>query len=203
MDLADTGAEVTAVSGWTVAKVAPTVYSFFVSGVERLSSTFAATVQPDNSTGDVASCVAGSAGTPDLLTGTFAAGVWTASMKVIAVTLGGTQDGNLRFRIFKSNAAFSVFTELTSGGIDCGVVTNLAVGTAQASSGSTGSIGPFTFTNEVVWLQLGWKITGAGGSNTCDVLFRKGTAITLVTPNFTAGGAAEVIPDLVMARRRH
>lgn len=186
--VADTGAEATTASGWTVAKVAPTVYSYLVSGVERISSTFGATVQPDGVTGDTASLIAGGIGTPDLLTGTFDAGVWTPTMKAIAVTAGGTQDGSLRFRIFKCNSALTVFTELTSGGIDCGVVTNLAVGTAQASSGATGSIGPFTFTNEAVVLQLGWKITGAGGANGCDVLLRKGTGITLVTPNFTASG---------------
>lgn len=180
------GSETTSATGWTVAKTAPTVYSRESLGTERAASTFAATAEPSG-TPNLATLTDGEVTDP--LSGTFSAGVWTATLKVIAVTSGGDQDGNLRFRIWKCNATLTTFTELTSGVIDGGTVTNLATTLAQTSAGATASIGPFTLTNECIYLQLAWKITGAGGATNRDVLLRKGPGITLVTPNFTATAA--------------
>lgn len=190
----DPGAESTTATGWTVAKVAPTVYSEINPGVEQASGTFAAPVLPDGTFGDLISTSS--------FTGVFDAGVWTATMKVIAVTSGGDQDGALMFRLGKYDATLTTFTQLTSAVVTCGTVTNLTTAAAQTSAGSTPSIGPFTLTNEFLSIAIAWKITGAGGANTRDVLMRKATGITLVTPNFTAAAAATSdAPGLINERR--
>lgn len=189
LTLTDPGAESSTVTGWTVAKIAPTAYSEISPGTKQVSGSFTSTAVPP-------AAFAGDLITDAALNGTFAAGVWTAAMKVIAVVSGGDQDGNLRFRLWKTTLfnGSGVSTELTSGAIECGTVTNLTTAAAQASSGSTASIGPFTLTNEFLVLALAWKITGAGGANTRDVVMRKGTGITLVTPNFTAAAAGVMPP---------
>lgn len=193
----DPGAESTTNTGWTVAKVAPTAYAYMVVNTKRASSAFGAAVEPETSGGVRA--FDGYWSSP--LTGTFDAGIYVATMKVIAVGSGGDQDGNLRFLLYRAaDIVNGPFTQLFATAVDGGAVTNLATATAQASSGSSASIGPFTFANESLGIYLGWKITGAGGATTRDVLLRKGTPCTLVTPNFTAaGGAAK---SLVYADRR-
>lgn len=192
----DPGTEATSSpnTGWTVAKVAPTAYDRMLARAKDSSAFFGATVEPSGSPNS-GGAGPDSCATDAVLNGTFAAGVWTVTEKVIAVTSGGDQDGNLRFRLWKS-ANGSSFTELTSGAIDCSTVTNLATGTSQTTSASTGSIGPFTFTNEYLFVEFAWKITGAGGANTRDVIFRVGTGITLVTPTFTAAGKVPRSPGV-------
>lgn len=185
LTLSDPGAEASTVSGWTVAKVAPTVYCDLFAGTKVASTSFAAPALP-------ATPWSGNGLITDAaLTGTFSAGIWTATMKVIAVVSGGDQDGNLRFRLWKTTLfdGSGVTTELTSVAIDGGTVTNLTTAAAVASSGSTASIGPFTLSNEYLMLAVAWKISGAGGANTRDVVMRKATGITLVTPNFTPSAA--------------
>lgn len=191
LETVDPGAEASTSTGWTVAKVAATNYSEMAGVIKRASTTFAATALP-NASPDLA-ILGDSMGTVAKLSGTFDAGVWAATFKVIAVTSGGDQDGNIRYRIWKSADASS-FTELTSGAIVCGTVTNLATTASQTSAGSTASIGPFTLSNEWLFLQVAWQISGAGGANTRDVVLRKGTGITLVTPNFTAAAATKAPP---------
>lgn len=188
---ADPGAEASTATGWTVAKVAPTVYALMSQGTERASGTFGATAVPDGTTGP-------NTGVGDFLetedaigaqvtkSGTYATGTWTATFKVIAVTSGSDQDGLIRAAIWRVDPANFAAAVLIAGPTEGGAVTNLTTAAAQTSTVTFLSVPAATLTNEMLVLQVGWKITGAGGANTRDVLLRKGTGITLVTPNFTA-----------------
>lgn len=177
-----TGAESTPTpnTGWTVAKVAPTVYGSLTHATKAGSGVFTSTVVP-SATFDPSSALISD--TP--YTGTFATGTWAATMKVIAVSSGGDQDGNLVYRLFRVTGFVGSGVELTSGVVTCGTVTNLATTLAQNSNGTTPSISTFSVTNEYIALVLAWEITGVGGANTRDVVLRKGSGITLVSPNFT------------------
>lgn len=185
LQISDPGAESTTSTGWTVAKTAPTVYSPMSIGSEEAAATFGATAKPDGSTigGSTFDFLNSNVGSP--LSGTYALGTWTAAFKVVAVSSGGDQDGLVRACLWKANAAVTVFTLIASP-VEGGAVTNLATSAAQASTVTFSSVPSVTLTNEVLILQIGWKITGAGGAVSRDVLLRRGTPITLVTPSFTA-----------------
>lgn len=173
--------------GWTVGTTGAAISSFD-SGTEKAWATQAG--QPDGSL----DATAGDAlRTTNTYTGTFATGTWTLNFAAIAVTLGGTQDGRILFRLLRSpNADGSGATEITSGALTGSTVTNLAASTQQTSSGTTSSIPSFAVNNEYIFCQLAWEITGVGAMSTNDVIMRIGTTATrLVSPTFTAGTATD------------
>jgi hypothetical protein len=152
--------------------------------VERAASTFVDTAPPD--------------GTPDTTNGDclrstntyngdFASGNWTVNGTFIAVTNGGSQDGNIVFRLLRgANADGSGATEITSGQQSGSAITNLTT-SAQQTSSLTFNPGAFTVTNEYIFVQLAWQRTGAGGMTTSDVDMRIGdTATRVVSSDFTA-----------------
>lgn len=151
--------DATGSSGWTVSDKAADQYSQLNFGVERTATTFSGTAVPG-------------AGGPDNtlkdairigpISGDFAAGDWTVSLPVIAVSAGGTQDGALRVRVWKSqNADGSSPTEITSGAVQLTGVTDLTTGTPQTCSGTL-SLGAITgLSNSYLFFCLAWRITGA------------------------------------------
>lgn len=168
-------------TGWTVAKLAANNYSDLLWGTKRTSGAFGTTVLP----ADGAPTGGNALRTVGPLTGTFAAGDWTVALRVIAVSAGGTQDGRARYRVFKgANADGSGATELTSGTTEGGLVTDLGTGAEQATN-ATISLGSVVLSNEYLFVKLAWRITGAGGNNSCDVLLRVGANSYLLTPDFT------------------
>lgn len=180
------GANATAspVTGWIVGTTAPTVYSKFDSQVERTASTFAATpIEPD---GSIDTTIGDCLRTEGTYSGTFDTGNWTCTFSAIAVNNGGSQDGRAGFRVFTSpNADGTSATEVTAARQAGGLMTNLAT-SAQQDSAATFSINTFTVTNEYIFVQLGWEITGAGGMTSADVDMRIGdTATRVVSANFT------------------
>ena len=172
--------------GWTVGVVAAGNYAKADAGSE-VNGTFATTpVEPDGSittTANAGDCWRST----NKYSGTFDTGNWTFQMAVIAVTTGGDQDGNAGFRLFRSaNADGSGATEITTGRLVGGAVTNLATSAQQASVHNSTSIGSFSVTDEYLFVQVGWEIVGPGGKTTRDVIHRVGTTASLVTsPNFT------------------
>lgn len=158
-------------TGWTVAKIAATRYSPLDSGAEQGSGTFLTSpVHPNaalnNTTGD-----AFRAGP---FTGTFAAGNWTFNHVVRAVGAGGSQDGRIGMRMWRGTATDATgATQITSSVQVGATVTNLAT-TADQNSSITYNPGALTLSNEYLWFEIAWEITGAGGNNSCDVIFRIG-----------------------------
>lgn len=134
-----------------------------------------------------------------LTTGQFSAGTWYSSISVIAVSSGGDQDGNARFRIWRSSSADGTgATELTSGTMVGTATTNLSTTVAQSSSAST-QIAASNLTNEYLFLQVAWQITSTVATNARDCLIRFGSLAQtngsgLITSAFSAitpaGGAA-------------
>lgn len=184
------GAEATTATGWTVGTNTPTKHKLMDKGVERSASSWSEAALP-SANPDMGTSVTDTLVSADAFTGKFAAEAWALTLKAIAVTSGGDQDGAARVRLWRTANKIS-FTALTAAA-DLSTVTNLAVGAAQTTSGLL-SPGAFELANEYLALQIAWKITGAGGAATRDVLFREGEGITLVTADFTGEGEGATGP---------
>lgn len=168
-------------TGWTVGTTAPTAYSAMAAGVERAASTFGSTALPDgtgpsNTLGD---CFR----TSSTLDGRWAAGTWTLSVPMIAVTAGGAADVAAVFRVWRGESATgSDAVEITSGLQTGSTLTNLT--TAEQISTLAFALDGIGVVGEYLFLQVALKIIGVGGGATDDALLRVGSAATLVTPNW-------------------
>lgn len=179
--------------GWIVGTTAAGNYSKADSNVERTASTFATSpIEPD---GSIDSSIGDCWRSLNTYNGTFDAGNWEFYMAVIAVTGGGAMDGNAGFRLFRSaNADGTGATEITAGRLEGGTVTNLTT-TQQVSSHTTTSIASFTVTNEYIFIQVGWEITGAGSMTNHDCIHRIGTtASRVISTNFTSSVTEDPMP---------
>jgi len=193
-------AAATSSSGWTVGTIAADNYSNLNQGVERATGTFSTTVVPNATAPAVDNNYPATAiyTPPTLLNdiesistlyeynGVFPAGTWTFRFPVIAVTAGNNQDGNIGIRVFRglrSGTAWASVTEITSARLAGTTVTNLTTAAAQTST-VTWSAPAFDLQNEFLIVKVGWQITGAGSTNTRDVLLRWGAGADIVTPNF-------------------
>jgi hypothetical protein len=178
----------TSTTGWTVGTTVAARFSRQTFRTEKAAATFGATVEPSGAPlGKAQDCWRISA----ITTGQFSAGTWYSSVSVIAVTSGSDQDGNALFRLWQSaNADGSGAVELTKSRMTGTTVTNLTTTVAQSSSAST-QIAASNLTNEYLFLQVGWQITGAGGNVNRDVLVRLGslaqtTGSGLITSAFSS-----------------
>lgn len=144
-------------TGWTVGTTASGNYSKMAFGVERTSATFSGTPAP----GSAPDGTLKDAYRLGPWTGTFAAGTWTISVPVIAVTAQGGADGRIVAKVFKGSAADgSDATEVTSGAVTLGAVTDLTTSDQQVSTGDV-SLSAVTLSDEYLFLCLAWEITGA------------------------------------------
>lgn len=196
----DPGAEAyrSAVTGWIVSIIAAGNYSSYFNDVERAAATFGATAQPDGSldtsNGDFWT-------SPTALTGSFAATDWTIYAAVRAQTRASGQDGRVRARIFRGvNQDGTGATEITSAATDGTTVTDLLTTVTQVST-VTVNPGAFSVSNEYIFIQLAWEITGDATFATADVNFRIGNGSSagsrVITSEFTAGTAGgSVAPKL-------
>jgi hypothetical protein len=178
-------------TGWTVGTTAPTKYARMDSRTERAAANFGASAEPssgpDSSIGDCHRSILP-------LAGSFAATAWTISVSVKADTSGGTQDGRVRVRVWKSTSiSGSGATEITSGAAVGTTVTNLSTTVAQQSV-ATFSPGVVTLADQYLFIQIAWEITGAGSSATDDVLLQLGANSSVVTPAFTPTHPLQAIP---------
>ena len=201
LSMTDPGAEAfrSPVTGWVVSTGA-TLHSEWFNDVERAATTFTGTTVPDGSldttNGDFWT-------SPTALTGNFASANWNIHFACRANTLGDTQDGRIRIRLFRgANQNGSSATEITSAQQQGSLVTNLLTSATQVST-VTFNPGAFSVTNEYIFIQLAWERTGASGMTTGDVNARigngSGTGSRVITSNFfatggaSAGGAATTI----------
>jgi hypothetical protein len=191
----------TSTTGWTVGKTSLSFPHSRMSYNAELAN-FNTTAQPNSSPITIGAHICQDTWRiSGATTGDFSAGTWYSSASVIAVTAGGTQDGRMRYRIWRSSfdtCPASAATEITKGTMVGTTVTNLATTVAQSSSAST-QVAAFSLNNEYVFLQCSWEITGVGGATGCDVLFRYGSLAQtngsgLITSTFstTGGGGGAV-----------
>jgi hypothetical protein len=143
-------------TGWTVAGRAVGDFARMSYNTERGTASFSSTAQPsggpDNALGDCFRI--------GPLTGSFPAGDWNFSFAVRADSLGGTQDGRMNVRVWKSaNADGSSATEITAGATALSTVTNLTTSASQNSTGTV-TLGAVSLTNEYLFIQLAWEVTG-------------------------------------------
>lgn len=198
-DASAAGALATSATGWTVAKLAANNYASLSNGAEF--TTFSTTVVPNATAPTVDNNYPATAiyTPPTLLSSTdsistlyeynsqFPAGNWVFTFPVIAVTSGGVQDGAIVMRVFRgtrNGTAWSGVTELTTALLQGTTVTNLATAAAQ-NSVVTWAAPAFTLSREFLICKIGWRIIGAGGANTNDVLLRYGIGATMVSPAAT------------------
>lgn len=145
-------------TGWTVGTTASANYSKMAFGTERAAGTFSGTAvpgtAPDNSLKDAIRI--------GPLSGSYAAGNWTFSVPVIAVTQQGGADGRIRVRVFRSaNADGSSPSELTAGAVQGTIVTDLTTATAQNSTGTITLSAINGLNSEYLFFCFAWEITGA------------------------------------------
>lgn len=155
------------------------------SGTERAATTFDSTTYP---TGTLDTTLKDAFRSQNAISGDFASANWVFHFVVRAVTLGGSQNGRIRFRIIKADPDGSNATEITSGqqqGSLAGVITTAA----DFDSTLTVNPGAFTITNQYLFIQIAWERTVAGGMTTSDVHFRTGSSSSagtrIVTSDFT------------------
>lgn len=184
-ETAQTAATIT--GGWIVGSTAPgtLLYSEFESGVERVETTFVATVFPD---GVLNTTLKDAFRTP-ILSGTFAAGDFVFHGVVRAITNGGAQDGRVRVRVIRANLDGTSATELTSA-VQIGTTVVDVSTAADFDSSVTITLGAIAMSNQYLFFQLAWERTGAGGMATADIAFRTGSSTTagarILTPDFVA-----------------
>lgn len=165
-------------TGWTVGKVAAGNYSYMDYGTEVSSAGFNTTVKPEASTPGTFTDWR----SERTLSGTFTSGSWSLSVQVCGVGATGSQDGNLGVRIFKGAAADgSDAVEMTTARTETTIATNLGAAPGSTLTATVSVTANLTLTNEYLFVELAWEITGAGGSNNCDVLFRQNAAASFVT----------------------
>src|SRR2546430_7659504 len=129
----------TSTTGWTVGTLSPTLYSRMSFANKLTSTAFHSAVEvsgaPVATSGLFATdCWRLSAAT----SGTFSAGTWYSALSCLATTTGGSQDGNGRWRLWRSSSVSGAnATELTAGTMVGSVITNLNINVAQSSSAST------------------------------------------------------------------
>lgn len=172
------------VTGWVVGTGSIDHASYF-NDVERTSSNFSGTTQPDGSLNTTSGDFWIS---PEPLNGTFDAGDWNIHFAARANTSTGAT-GRMRCRLFRGpNQDGSGATEITAAQQQGGLVTNLLSSATQVST-ATFNPGSFSVTSEYILVQLGWERTGAAGMSTSDVNVRIGdgsaTGSRVITANFT------------------
>lgn len=173
------------ITGWAVGTGSIDHASYF-NDVERTSSNFSGTTQPDGTLNTTSGDFWVS---PDTLTGTFDAGNWNIHFSVRANTSPGAT-GRMRCRLFRgANQDGSSATEITAAQQQGGVVTSLSSLATQVST-ATFDPGSFSVSSEYIFIQLAWERTGAAGMSTSDVNVRigdgSGTGSKVVSTNFTA-----------------
>ena len=185
------------VTGWVVS-TGSTNRSEWFNDIERAASTFVGTTVPDGSIDTTNGDCWRSTNT---YSGDFASANWVLSFCCRANTNGGTQDGLIYCRLFRSaNADGSSATEITAAAQAGTAITDL--NTTTQTSTVTFNPGAFTVTGEYIFLQLAWERTGAGGMTTSDVNARIGNASgagsRVVSANFTAAAVTPFPNALAM-----
>lgn len=165
-------------SGWTVGNEASNQSAYLTFGTERGEAAFAAGANWTWLDPAKGNCLR----TEDTFTGN-AGGSFNFSIKVRASTSGGSQDGqflaNLSSHTTEDPSSIDVFSWYDTAST---VATNLSTSTPQTLTG-TFMFEPRYFEAEYFFLCLDWRITGAGSSNSKDVLLVESASSWLEIPS--------------------
>lgn len=192
-------AQATSSTGWTVSKTAAGNYAP-LSNSNEIAGTFSTTIVPTSTAPTVQGAASITNFSPPPIiwnnecistlypfNAYFPSGTWTFNFPVIAVSVGGTQDGNITMRVFKAQrsgaSSWANVTELTTAMLTGTTVTNLATTAAQTST-VTWSAPDFFLNNEFLICKIGWQISGAASTNGSDILLRYGAGCTMTSPSF-------------------
>lgn len=172
-------------TGWRVGTIGTNRYNLMDSQTEVVVLTGDTSGKPasnpDNTIGD---CFR----SENTLYGIFEATAWTIAIQVIGETQAtGTQDGRLRYDIWKSsNADGSSPTKLTSAVLQSSAYTNLANSVYQTLSITWTPSDIIQFANEYLFIQVAHQITGAGNNAQCDCHIAVSSSSKITTSDFIA-----------------
>jgi hypothetical protein len=160
------------------------------AGATVTEANFTSTTPPD---GTLDTTTGDGFRTTNTYNGSFASANWTFNFTLIGVTQAGTQDGHIKFRLFRSaNADGSSATQITAAQQTASTLTNLST-TAQTSTLAVNP-GAFSVTNEYIFVQVAWHRSGAGGMSTTDVIFRWGnTGTRVISSTFTPAAQPGIV----------
>jgi hypothetical protein len=184
-------------TGWVVGTGA-TNRSKLEAATERSSSTFDANTYP---TGGLDTTLKDAFRSENPYSGSFASGNWVFHFVVRAVSVGGAQDGAIRFRLWKADADGSNATEITAAIQSASTVTNVST-SADFDSTLTVNPGAFSISNQYLFVQIAWERTGAGGMTTADIDFRTGSSSTVGTRITTSDFTAAATPVYTQGKWR-
>jgi hypothetical protein len=175
--------------GWVVSTGAVN-HSAFEQGVERAATTFVNTTPP--AAGGPGVTLNESFRSQNSLNGDFASANWVFHFVVIAVSNGGSQDGRVRFRIYKADADGTNATEITAAQQQASIVIDVTTSVGLDST-LTVNPGAFTITNQFLFIQVAWERTGAGAMTNSDIHFITG----IVGPDGTRIDTSDFTPAAV------
>lgn len=196
-------ATATMVTGWVVGTTTPPGYSRLRVTNESVNGNFQAASLIDAAAGPTDfGTLADAWRSPTAYTGSFADTAWDFQFAILRIDGTSTPDGRLRFRVWKSADGTDATSpaELTSGTLVTTIATNVSA-TPQNITASW-SPGAITLTNEYLFFQGEWEITGAGSGAAYDVHVQQDSATRIITPNFTTGSVVGTSTALRQGRRR-
>src|SRR5215207_5895332 len=182
----------TTTHGWVVAKLAATRYAVMDFGTELGSATFV-TTDPLSTTA-LSNTVGNAWRSENAYSGVFASANWTFSLAFRPSTTGAI--GRPRIQLWKGSAADG------SNATRIGAVSVPAAGQTLNSTAATFTFtstvnpGAQTFSNEYLFVQVEWEITGTGaanGSNSRWYIAGTGATAAVVTSDFSPAVVASAI----------
>lgn len=118
------------------------------------------------------------------MSGSFAAGNWTASFPIIATAGNATAAGRMRFQLWKGpDQTGAGSTQITAGTQLGSILSNIT--TTEQISTLVFNPGAFTLNNEYLFIACAWEITTASTDVNSNVIVRFGSNGFLLSSNFT------------------
>ena len=172
-------------TGWTVGKIAATPnYAAMTYGSTLATTSFGTTDL------QAAGTFAGGGGagacwrTENQLAGTFASAAWSFAFNVQS-TVGTVQAGAIVLRVYSSTDPTGVGAVQRTTAELTGTTATIAATNTTVTSTVSWTPAAFELNDEYLFVQVEWKITTAGASNTANILFEVGSTAAITTSSFT------------------
>ena len=169
-------------TGFTVAQLSSGSYAGMTGSATANTASFRQTIAPSGSLNSSF----GDAWIIGPLMGSITSGSWEFTCSVLA-GFGTGQRGNLNLRFWKGSSvngsnATVITSSVGSTMISTSLVT-VGTGTETITSGSFPITSSIMFSNEYMFIQAAWAITGTGSLNTSNVRIRQGSSSLFTTAN--------------------